>query len=125
MAIEGFGNDVNLDYWNRKTSVQSLSSAIDKHNSPVLMFCKTYCNYCYNSKSLFNSLGVDIEVVDLDLLSNCVQVQAALAEITGRKAFPQIKILSLDWMGASDLDDFYTSGQLVRLLREQNVDIIT
>jgi glutaredoxin 3 len=42
-------------------------------------------------KSLFQRLGVEAKIVELDELADGDKVQAALGEVTGRRTVPQVR----------------------------------
>lgn len=52
-------------------------------SNKVVVFAKSYCPHCAKTKALLTELGVHFELMDLDLMDNGADLQAALADITG------------------------------------------
>lgn len=52
-------------------------------SNKVVVFAKSYCPHCAKTKALMTELSVHFELMDLDLIDNGADLQAALADITG------------------------------------------
>jgi glutaredoxin 3 len=57
--------------------------------SRVVLFSSESCAYCVHARSLLSKRGVEFEEVDL---GGQPELQAQLAELTGRDSFPQILV---------------------------------
>jgi glutaredoxin 3 len=57
--------------------------------SRVVLFSSESCAYCVHARSLLSKRGVEFEEVDL---AGQPELQAELAELTGRDSFPQILV---------------------------------
>ncbi len=55
----------------------------------MVLFATDSCNLCVHAKSLLMKRGVAFEEVDL---TESPELQAELAEVTGRTSFPQIMV---------------------------------
>ena len=58
--------------------------------NPIMLYSKTYCPFCREVKILFNDLGVEAKVVELDELEDGPAVQEALQEVSGMRTVPQV-----------------------------------
>lgn len=52
--------------------------------TPVVVYSKSYCPYCTETKNLLNELGVKYDVVELDVIADGEALQDAVEDITGR-----------------------------------------
>lgn len=59
---------------------------------PAVIFSKTYCPYCTMAKDNLRAEGGKFEVVELDERSDGGAIQAALADLTGRRTVPNGKL---------------------------------
>jgi len=84
---------------------------ITKNN--VFIFSKTTCPFCAEVKNLFKSLGVEVQVLELDNDPEGAEVQAALAEKTGQRTVPNIFINGEHVGGASDVKKLHAEEQLM------------
>ncbi|KAI7844931.1 hypothetical protein COHA_001578 [Chlorella ohadii] len=90
--------------------------------NPVMVYSKTYCPYCSEVKSLFERLGVNAKVVELDELADGSKVQEALATVTGRRTVPQVFVGGNHVGGCDDTVAAYNSGKLKTLLEAAGVN---
>ena len=51
-------------------------------NNCVLIFSKSYCIYCKNTKKLFNELEIPYKAIELNQMKSGPKVQDALAQMT-------------------------------------------
>ena len=58
----------------------------------VTVWSKTYCPFCTRVKGLFEEMGVEAFVVELDRLHEEAEIQDALAEMTGQRTVPNVFI---------------------------------
>ena len=75
----------------------------------VVLFSTDCCTYCGHAKSLLTKRGVAFEEVNL---SEHPELQAELAEITGRNSFPQIVVNGEPVGGLNELRAADASGVL-------------
>ena len=82
----------------------------------VVVFSKSYCPYCSQTKSLLQSLAVDAVVLELDDRADGNDVSAVLREMTGQRTFPNTFINGQQVGGNDKLQAAHRSGQLAALL---------
>ena len=58
--------------------------------SKIMVFSKTYCPYCIKAKAAITQLTPLFSVMELDVVNNGPEIQAALLEMTGQKTVPSI-----------------------------------
>ncbi|KAI7743596.1 hypothetical protein M8C21_000795 [Ambrosia artemisiifolia] len=79
------------------------------HN-PVVVYSKTWCPYSSEVKSLFNQLGVQPLVVELDEIgAQGPQLQKVLEQLTGQRTVPNVFI---------DTYNLHRNGELEALLAD-------
>jgi glutaredoxin len=59
--------------------------------NPAVIFSKTYCPYCDLAKNNLTAEGGKFEVIELDQRDDGSAIQAALAQLTGRRTVPNGK----------------------------------
>ncbi|ABN67260.1 Glutaredoxin, partial [Scheffersomyces stipitis CBS 6054] len=82
----------------------------------VVVYSKTYCPYCTSTKNLFQGLGQEFKLVELDINSNGSEIQRGLQELTGQRTVPNVFINGKHIGGNSDLQALNSSGKLKGLL---------
>uniref|UniRef100_A0A2L2XZH9 thioredoxin-disulfide reductase (NADPH) n=1 Tax=Parasteatoda tepidariorum TaxID=114398 RepID=A0A2L2XZH9_PARTP len=92
------------------------------NSNDVMMFSKTYCQYCQKIKQLFNSLGVKYFALELDTLEHGSQMQQAMALRTGRSSVPQVFIKREHIGGCDDTMAAHSSGKLEQCLAKDITD---
>ncbi|KAF9775086.1 hypothetical protein IL306_006837 [Fusarium sp. DS 682] len=97
------------------TKVQQL---ID--NNSVVVFSKTYCPYCKQTKKTLDELNVEYELLELDEVADGSALQDALAQISGQSTVPNVYIKQQHIGGNSDIQSLKSGGKLVSLLKEAN-----
>ncbi|KHN97290.1 Thioredoxin-like fold protein [Metarhizium album ARSEF 1941] len=100
-----------------RTKVQQI---IDKHN--IVVFSKSYCPYCKQTKETFKKLGAKIEVLELDQIPDGAELQDALEDISGQRTVPNVYIKQKHIGGNSDVQSLYKEGKLEALVKEANDD---
>lgn len=95
-----------------KTKVQKL---IDDNG--VMVFSKSYCPYCRNTKQILNSYDAKYKVFEIDQEQDGSLVQDALQELTGQRTVPNTFINKKHIGGNSDLSA-KKGSELEKLLRE-------
>ena len=84
----------------------------------VTVWSKTYCPFCTRVKGLFEEMGVEAFVVELDRLHEEAEIQDALAEMTGQRTVPNVFIGGAHVGGCDDTHEARASGELERMLKE-------
>ncbi|GKU04457.1 glutaredoxin 3 [Fusarium langsethiae] len=95
------------------TKVQQL---ID--NNSVVVFSKSYCPYCKQTKKTLDDLNTDYELLELDEVSDGSALQDALEKISGQRTVPNVYIRQQHIGGNSDLQSLNSGGKLKNLLKE-------
>jgi len=90
--------------------------------SKVIIFSKSYCPFCNQVKKLFDDNGIQFVALELDLIENGADVQAALLARSGQKTVPNTYINGVHLGGASDTKEKHASGELGKLLRNDKHD---
>ncbi|CZS77601.1 unnamed protein product [Fusarium graminearum] len=97
------------------TKVQQL---ID--NNSVVVFSKSYCPYCKQTKKTLDDLNTEYELLELDEVSDGSALQDALEKISGQRTVPNVYIKQQHIGGNSDLQSLNSGGKLKNLLKEAN-----
>ena len=87
-------------------------------DNAVVVFSKSYCPYCKQTKNTLNSTGAKYAVFELDQMPDGGELQDALEDITGQRTVPNILFQGKHIGGNSDLQTLRSSDQLEPLLRE-------
>jgi glutaredoxin 3 len=58
----------------------------------IVVFSKTHCPYCTDTKNLFSKLNITIKVHELDRMSNGSEIQSTLLEMTNQRTVPNVFI---------------------------------
>ncbi|KAJ6825133.1 monothiol glutaredoxin-S10-like [Iris pallida] len=91
--------------------------------NPVVIYSKTWCSYSMKVKSLFESIGVEPLVIELDQLgAQGPQLQKVLERLTGQFTVPNVFIGGKHIGGCTDTVKLYHKGELSILLSELNID---
>jgi len=88
--------------------------------SPIIIFSKTYCPYSKRAKSILletYKISPPPYVVELDIHELGPQLQAQLAEMTGRRTVPNILINGRSIGGGDDVQELHSSGKLVEKVK--------
>lgn len=95
---------------------ETVQKYIDENR--VVVFSKSYCPYCRQTKSLLNSLKTAYETVELDQRDDGSALQDALQEISGQRTVPNVYIAQKHIGGNSDLQNLGSTDQLEPLLQQ-------
>ncbi|KAK0720256.1 putative glutaredoxin [Lasiosphaeris hirsuta] len=91
-------------------------------DNAVVVFSKSYCPYCNNSKRLLDSFDAKYASYELNQESDGAALQEALLKITGQRTVPNIFIGKKHIGGNSDFEAVVKSGKdgkkIEELLRE-------
>lgn len=82
------------------------------------MFSKSWCPFCNATKSLFRSMNVDAEVLELDLMGKeGEEIQMALFQLTNQKSVPNVFVGGKHIGGNDDTQLAAKQGKLQELLK--------
>lgn len=81
---------------------QKAQKLIDEN--AVMVFSKSYCPYCNNTKRILDGLNAKFKAVELNQEADGDEIQAALAKISGQRTVPNIFIGQKHIGGNSDLE---------------------
>ena len=95
---------------------QKVKGIID--SNAVVVFSKSYCPYCANTKHTLNKLGVKFFLLELDKIDDGGAIQDALEGLTGQRSVPNIFIKKQHIGGNSELQSLKSAGKLEGLLRQ-------
>jgi glutaredoxin 3 len=97
---------------------------IENENSKyqVVVWSKSYCPYCANTKQLFNeTTGIQpksIKIYDLDQMgTKGIKIQKELYNITNQTTVPNIFINNRPIGGNDNVQQLYKTGQLQQFLK--------
>ncbi|TFJ83980.1 hypothetical protein NSK_005075 [Nannochloropsis salina CCMP1776] len=82
----------------------------------VVVFSKTYCPFASMAKRALQSEGAVFHVVELDQRSDGGEIQAALAEMTGRRTVPNVFLEGKSIGGGDDTVALARAGKLKEML---------
>jgi len=85
-------------------------------NNEVIVFSKSYCPFCTKTKSLFDTLGVEYKVYELDQMNDGPELQAALFELSNQRSVPNVFIKQKHIGGNDDTQKLAKTGKLNELL---------
>jgi len=73
-------------------------------DNAVMVFSKSYCSYCRNTKRILDGLGAKYQVYELNQEDDGDEIQEALQHMTGQQTVPSIFIGKKHIGGNSDLE---------------------
>ncbi|KAL7526410.1 hypothetical protein ACHAWF_001754 [Thalassiosira exigua] len=85
-------------------------------SNDVVVFSKSYCPFCTQTKQLFSSKGIEAKVVELNEIDNGDQVQSALLAISGQRTVPNVFVKGEHLGGNDDTQAAARSGKLQQML---------
>ncbi|KAI9320692.1 glutaredoxin [Dichotomocladium elegans] len=100
--------------------IQKLAEQLIAENK-VMVFAKSYCPHCKNTKRVLDELHVSYYTIDLDLRPDGADIQAALLHLTGQRTVPNIFVNHQHIGGNTDLVAALESGKLEVLFKEGNI----
>jgi glutaredoxin 3 len=93
-----------------KMSTEFIDSEIASND--VVIFSKSYCPFCKKTKVLFEDLGVDAKVYELNQMDDGADIQSALLEKTGQNTVPNVFIKGEHIGGNDDCQGAAKAGSL-------------
>ena len=87
----------------------------------MVVFSATYCPHCVQTKQLFQRLGIDAKIIELDKIKNGLgpekdSVAVRLLALTGQRTVPNIFVLGKHLGGNDQAQDAARSGALKQML---------
>jgi len=87
----------------------------------VMVFSKSYCPYCTMAKKALEKYvvpGEEYEVMEIENLDKCQEIQDYLLSLTGARSVPRVFINQKFVGGGSEMKEMDGSGQLKELLSQ-------
>ena len=84
--------------------------------SKIVVFSKTHCPYCRRAKDAITQLTPQFSVVELDVVRDGAEQQAALLELTGQKTVPNIFVNGKHIGGCDSTLAAIASGEFQKLI---------
>jgi glutaredoxin len=82
----------------------------------VVIWSKSYCPFCKATKTLFQDLGIEVKVFELDEMDNGPDLQMALQEMTKQRTVPNVFLAGKHLGGNDDTQNAARTGKLQELL---------
>ncbi|XP_061166897.1 glutaredoxin-2, mitochondrial-like [Saccostrea echinata] len=82
----------------------------------VVIFSKTTCPFCVQTKEIFKNLGIPYEAMELNKHPDGQNIQSYLADITKARTVPRVFINGTCIGGATETKSLHQSGQLLELV---------
>ena len=86
-------------------------------SAPVVIYSKSWCPYCAQSKALFDSMSQPYTAIELDEREDGDAIQATLLQITGQRTVPNVFVAGQHIGGNDDTQQAAQSGKLAALLQ--------
>lgn len=83
----------------------------------VMIFSKSYCPFCKEVKSLFESLSIQYYAIELDVVENGSELQSALKDISGQKTVPNTYIHGNHLGGCDAAKLAHAEGRLLAMVK--------
>ena len=101
----GYCNHVLKFNWDDVEGAEKNSASVNQMigDNKVMVFSKSYCPFCHETKAALKDLGVDYKVIELDQVENGDSMHDALKVISGQNTVPQTYIDGQHIGGNSDL----------------------
>ncbi|KAL2268937.1 hypothetical protein VTJ83DRAFT_3783 [Remersonia thermophila] len=80
-------------------------------DNAVMVFSKSYCPYCNNTKRILNGLDAKFTTYELNQEADGDDIQNALHQMTGQRTVPNIFIGRVHIGGNSDLENVVKNGK--------------
>jgi len=85
---------------------------------PLVVFSKSYCPYCKNTKRILDGLKANYKTYELNEESDGSELQAALLDISGQRTVPNVYIGKVHIGGNSDLEAVVAKGKDGKSIKE-------
>jgi glutaredoxin 3 len=97
-------------YSSKETAVAHIKA------SKIVVFSKTHCPYCKKAKEAIGQLTPQFSIIELDVVKDGPEQQAALLEITGQKTVPNIFVDGKHIGGCDKTLELIASGDFQKLI---------
>uniref|UniRef100_A0A7S2TGC9 Glutaredoxin domain-containing protein n=1 Tax=Lotharella oceanica TaxID=641309 RepID=A0A7S2TGC9_9EUKA len=87
----------------------------DVKDNNVMIYSKSYCPFCVKVKDLFQKMGVEAKVIELDEQGSG-DMESTLKELTQQRTVPQVFVKGKFIGGCDDTMAAYDAGKLQELL---------
>ena len=87
----------------------------------VLIYSKSYCPYCEQTKQCLSEGQVAAKIIELDQVNDGAKIQDCLKQLSGQKTVPYVYINGNLIGGNSDLQQIRSNGQLKTILDSANI----
>lgn len=84
----------------------------------IVVFSKSYCPYCNNTKRILDRLNAEYKTYELNQENDGEAVQDALQEMTGQRTVPNIFIGQQHIGGNSDLESVVRNGKAGKTIEQ-------
>ncbi|KAK4153062.1 hypothetical protein C8A00DRAFT_34244 [Chaetomidium leptoderma] len=84
----------------------------------VMVFSKSYCPYCNNTKRILDGLDAKYKAIELNQESDGDEIQDALQKMTGQRTVPNVFIGQAHIGGNSDLEAVVDHGKNGKKIEE-------
>ncbi|KAL7576871.1 hypothetical protein ACA910_006637 [Epithemia clementina (nom. ined.)] len=92
----------------------------ENENNQVVIWSKSYCSYCRQTKQLFQSMkNVQVKIHELDKVKNGSAIQSALQQLTAQRTVPNVFVNNTHVGGNDNVQAANRSGKLGKLLRAE------
>lgn len=118
----------NSSHHNEQQSQSSndLAKYIQEENkkNQVIIWSKSYCPYCQQTKKLFQSLSqndnnLHVQIHELDQEPNGAAIQRTLLQMTNQRTVPNVFINNKHIGGNDNVQAAYRSGNLLKILKRE------
>ena len=102
---------------NMDATKKFIEDEISQHK--VVIFSKSYCPYCVDTKKLFQKKefkDVDVVVHELEKMKNGAAIQSTLGSMSGQRTVPSVWIGGTFIGGNSETQAAYKNGKLSSML---------
>eukprot|EP00127_Corallochytrium_limacisporum_P001686 Clim_evm23s77 gene=Clim_evmTU23s77 len=86
-------------------------------NKQVMVFSKSYCPYCDETKRTLSKINADVHIMELDQEAHGSDIQSYLATVSGQRTVPNVFINGQHLGGNSDVQAASRNGQLSTMLK--------
>lgn len=91
-------------------------------SNQVVVWSKSYCPYCQQTKKLFNSMkGVNMVVHEIDQMKDGYKIQQDLYHLTGQRSVPNVFVNNRHVGGNDDTQRANQTGELRDLLFMESI----
>ena len=81
-----------------------------------MIFSKSFCPYCKNTKRLFLEKNIEAKIYELDQILRGHEIQHALLLMTGQKTVPNVFVKGIHIGGDDDTAKAFKNGTIKDLL---------